>query len=215
MDILGTTTATKHHQQQQPNNKHENGFSDQNDMSVKIKELQEEVNRLAVELSKLKEMRDTERTTNERLESEMVELKEKLKSKNESAMLEREKKIKELETQLQTAEEKYTKVQDESRHEQGERAENWICMRIGEQFSPNSFHAAVFFLGQLTLLHRKTQQSTQVRTTEERISAEIFRSIAAVAWNSDRTCCFTGEEKFRVVGAERQTFKSHARLDER
>lgn len=124
LDILGTTTATKHHQQQQPNNKHENGFSDQNDMSVKIKELQEEVNRLAVELSKLKEMRDTERTTNERLESEMVELKEKLKSKNESAMLEREKKIKELETQLQTAEEKYTKVQDESRHEQGERAEN-------------------------------------------------------------------------------------------
>lgn len=132
LDILGsTTTASK-----QPNNKLENnGIVDSSkafeSTSNKIKELQEEVNRLAAELGKLKEMRDSERTTNERLESEVSDLKEKLKSKNDAAMEEREKKIRDLECQLKSAEEKYSKVSEESRREQGEfqkEKKNLNCM---------------------------------------------------------------------------------------
>lgn len=96
---------------------------------MKIKELQEEVNRLAAELSKLKEMRDTERTANERLETEVSDLKVQLKSKNDTALQERDKKIKELECQLRTAEEKYAKVQEESRREQGEPTAAIACRK--------------------------------------------------------------------------------------
>lgn len=121
LDILGATTTSS---KQQPNNKLENRNVDMSNnlesTTNKIKELQEEVNRLAVELGKLKEMRDSERTTNERLESEVSDLKEKLKSKNDAAIEEREKKIRDLECQLKTAEEKYSKVFEESKREQGE-----------------------------------------------------------------------------------------------
>lgn len=124
VEIFGASSKiqqsqNQNQQQQQQNNKNliENDF----DTSNKIKELQEEVNRLACELTKLKEMREVERTTNEKLEHEVSELREKLSSKNDAMTIERERRIKELETQLKNAEEKYSKVSEDAKHEQGKR----------------------------------------------------------------------------------------------
>lgn len=99
----------------------ENGMNDSNNFetSNKIKELQEEVNRLAHELTKLKDMREHERTTNEKLENEVSELRTKLSSKNDAMTIEREKRIKDLETQLKNAEENYAKVSEDAKREQG------------------------------------------------------------------------------------------------
>lgn len=115
LEIFG---ASKSQNQQQQNNKIENTITN-DETTSKIKELQEEVNRLACELSKLKEMRDTERTTNEKLESEVSELRGKLSAKNDAMTIEREKKIKDLETKLKNAEEKYSKVSEDAKREQG------------------------------------------------------------------------------------------------
>jgi hypothetical protein len=46
-------------------------------------------------------------------------LKEKLSSKNDAMTIEREKRIKDLETQLKNAEEKYSKLSEDAKHEQG------------------------------------------------------------------------------------------------
>lgn len=120
VEIFGASKTQNQNQQQQNNKILENGMDSTNfDTSNKIKELQEEVNRLACELTKLKEMRDVERTTNEKLEHEVSELKEKLSSKNDAMTIEREKRIKDLETQLKNAEEKYSKLSEDAKHEQG------------------------------------------------------------------------------------------------
>lgn len=91
-----------------------------------IKEMQDEIERLTDELRKLQEVREIEKHTNEQLEIQINELKDKLIGKKMQLELETSveiaelnKKIKELQFEMREMEVNYKRMLDESQNENG------------------------------------------------------------------------------------------------
>lgn len=96
--------------------------------SNKIRDMQDEIERLTEELSKLQELSDLEKETNAQLEIQISELKDKLNGKKTQMELETtveiaelNKKIKELQIELREMETRYKKKFDENIAENGKK----------------------------------------------------------------------------------------------
>lgn len=88
--------------------------------------MEDEINRLSSELERIQDIGELEKKTNEQLEIQVTELKEKLSGKNVQTELEKNleigelnKKIKELQLLLDEADKSYKKKMEDSKNEQG------------------------------------------------------------------------------------------------
>lgn len=94
--------------------------------AVQMREMEEEIDKLTLELKKLQDLGELEKRTNAQLEIQVSELKEKLCCKKIQSELEANveiaelnKRIKELQAQLDDVEKNYQKKMEESKNEQG------------------------------------------------------------------------------------------------